>query len=423
MQKALLDNFPGFGQEELYVNVVDGSTLADRVASDRFKVKNGEKIPMGKFYYQTMRKLYESPDSSYGKFKITDETQLDDNDVVTAVMAVMQAKKSTEELVLWCDTVAQLNQKNLVALLRTLLKLQPQKSLQNLAVNIAAMKMLARLHSKANFPAEIAALHSHWDATCCRSLTTFKSQQQSGRTWWEANSSWASLVLPAAATSAALLEKNRLSVVREQIDEVVSSSETGARLLGVAQRQVHMEKVGELVHMHVDMISEKDITEATLIEARAKFLECLKGEGCDAMARFAPKEVALQYRGQPIVVSVSSALEHYTFAAEALVRSAAVDGGLLDPLWGESELVGNRPKPRIQVDKACVKMAKISRIAVRDELGDEEASSENIQRVLKGKAQFLNSCDRYFRVETSCSLSLGLHRGLFSSWSRATSPL
>ena len=237
-------------------------------------------------------------------------------------------------------------------------------------------------------------------------------------------------MLLAAATSAALLEKNRLSVVREQIDEVVSSSETGARLLGVAQRQVHMEKVGELVETHVDMIGENDITEATLIEARAKFLECLKGEGCDAMARFAPKEVAVQHRGQPIVVSVTSALEHYTFAAEALVRSAAVDGGLLDPLWGESELVGIRPKPRIQVDKACVKMAQISRIAVRDELGDEEASSENIQRVLKGKASFLNSCDRYFRVEQAfwmsfCGSSIDrkVHALILASLPCCTKPL
>lgn len=108
--------------------------------------------------------------------RIADESQAEDPELINAIMAFHSPKRSIDELVLWCETTQQVNQKMLCGLLRSILKAPPSKSMQNVNLAIAVMLKAKRLALDATYKVEMNAMAAHWDAACCKSLASFKGR-------------------------------------------------------------------------------------------------------------------------------------------------------------------------------------------------------------------------------------------------------
>ena len=107
------------------------------------------------------------------------------------------------------------------------------------------------------------------------------------------------------------------------------------------------------------------------------------------------------YRGVPCELSVTSVLEEYNCRIEALIRTAAVDNGLVDALWSENDLIGQRPNTGTKIEAALLQKCELARKSLADSLDHSEATAENIKLTMAQKFSFLMSCDRWFKIEQS----------------------
>lgn len=406
LQKVLNDNFPGFSDEELFMNRIQGKTLPERIQHDRNRVAKGDRITMGKMYYATLRDLYRSPNSAHARLQVQDDSMPQDESLIEALVCLVQTRRSVMEIITWSETASEVNQMNFVALLKQVLKIPPQKSLENCSITVALMRMIVRLDLHTKFPNEMLAMRSHFDSACCKSLASFKSQMRSGSEWWTMNREWAKLVLPMQATNVALAEKNSLAQVDAEINMVVESSEVGRRLLEAAMRQVQLDKIAGRIAEHVKELTGKSLTAAILEKNKTDFMKCLENNGYNPLQRFTPKQVEYEYRGHKVSIVVTSPIEQYSVAVECLLRSVATDLGILPSLWCENDLVGERPQQTIKLAKAMVAPSEMTRHTLLDQLDVEDATSENIMRVLKEKRAFLASTDRYSKIEVAFWSSL-----------------
>ena len=87
VQKALADNFPGFSEEEMFINKIGGKTLAQQIKDDRAQLKAAAKLTMGKLYYANLRQKYQSPKSVWAQISVNDENEAEDKSLTDALIA------------------------------------------------------------------------------------------------------------------------------------------------------------------------------------------------------------------------------------------------------------------------------------------------------------------------------------------------
>lgn len=399
--KVLADNFGGFSEAELHLHEVGGFTLSGRIAEDRARVQRGEHIAMGKVYYEGLRRKYRSPSSAHTMLEPLDENEPLDDHLVAALEALVSGRKTSDLLISWTEAVSSVSQRNLVALFRQLLVLPPSKSLEQASISIAVMKMLVRIGLDKKFPEEVGCMASQWDAACVKSLASFKAQQRSGTCWWEASSSWACLVLPMVATTKALIEKDSLESVSDEINSVVEGSEVGQRLLARAQKQLQLERLSTRIKEHVARFDNEAITQELLDARQAEFISAVKALGYEPMQRHVPKDMDFLYRGERISIAVNSPLEQYQVAVQCMVRGRATELGVLPALFCENALVAQVSARPPAVDEKCVQTSKLARSLVADQLDASDASKDAIMNVLKEKRSFLTTTDRFWKIEHS----------------------
>lgn len=128
------------------------------------------------------------------------------------------------------------------------------------------------------------------------------------------------MVLPAGPTEKALMEAGDLATVATDIDEVVGSSEAGARLLALAQQQVKYVRVSAHIQQLVKSIENKNLDEKAIDTAKAGFIAQMKANGADPTG----KEMPFRYRHHEIMIAVSSPLDQFMVALQFYVRCVCV---------------------------------------------------------------------------------------------------
>ena len=402
IRKKVRDNFVGFTETELTMNLRQGLNVFDRIKADMKKSETTPQFRMGKLYYEELRNLYRDPESPLAALVPKDMTESVDKDLERSLCALLQTRRSTAELHQWAQHTTNINQLNLVALLRQVLKMPAIKSLESANIGISILKLFAKLKIHESFPSEWAAVKAHFDMCLVRTLAAFKSEEQTSSVWWEVHKDFAKLLLPERSMEAALSCETDWASVQAEVQEVYESSEVGRRLMARAIKQLETESVGARVAKAVQDLREvENITMAELEKNKKHFLAAMDMCHVDVNQPFMPrKEVPIEYRGVRASIIVMSPLGYYSVAIEAYVRSVACHLDLLPGLWCEAELVGFMGQFKTKnVDAELLKAAKVSRQACLDALADEFATSPNIAKVLQTKKNFVCSVDRFFRVE------------------------
>ena len=152
----------------------------------------------------------------------------------------------------WCENVEEINQLNLVACLRQVLRLPASKSLENACVALSTLKMLQRLDVPKKFPVEFAIARFHFDAALTKTWSAWKTEEQHTSAWWVTHEDFACLILPAAALDKVLVVEDSWDSVKQEVHEISEGSLTGKRIMAKAIKQLEPEattaKINELMH-------------------------------------------------------------------------------------------------------------------------------------------------------------------------------
>ena len=304
------------------------------------------------------------------------------------------------EYMLACQSM---NQKNMAALYRAILRVSPMANVDNAILIVDVMRLTVRLGLERHHPATFSAVRHHFDRACTKTFLHFKANGQTVTTWWDSYKDIAGLILDTSAVEKILACKEDFATVKDILQMVVNSSELGEKMFGRACVAARSADVATLMQDSLVRLGSKDIAKDDVDKARTRFVEACKELGKDPAATFEkPKETIVKYRGVGTPVIAKSLLQQWSFHVEAFVRTVAVETGDLVALWCESDLVPPPDVPfAIKVDKALVKQSASARQSCHEMLEKDVATLLTVCSLLKKKEHLLRQMDRFFKIEES----------------------
>lgn len=400
--KALRDNFRNWSEVQTDLTMREGRSLRQRLIDDKTRVEKDPTFKMGKYYYEQLRQLYGGDETPEKQLVVSDPSLPCDQTLVNACMSLNSHRKNLAPLSQFLSTATSINQRSLVGLFRSILKVQPTLSTQNMALVIDTMKFCKRLKVHEQFPFEFNVMRTHFDSACTKSLSTFKLNGQSSKLWWESSKGFADILLPLTETDKCANCVSRWEDVSVELAKVVQSCETGRRMFTGAWLELQSERVRGLIKTSIDSFKGKDITPKVLADAKAAFVQKMSDYGKNVTETFTRKDAKIMYRGIEVRISVVSLLDEYVYAEQAFVRGLATDLGFLPELWCEGALVPTREQPKGIVALELVAEATRAREAAHTFLPPSEPmTAEAIQDVLNRKLVVLQQVDRFFKLDNA----------------------
>ena len=401
VDKALRDNFKTWSLEQVNLFLVDGKSLRDTILADKkAKAEEGKEIIFGKAYYESLRMKYRQVNEAEKALVVQDHSMVMDVVLSRALKALLSSRRVTDLMEDWADTVEEVNQKNLTALYRGLLKTQPHANLGVAAAVERVMAMLVRLDLHQKFPDMIVCMKPLFDSALLKTLSSYKQNQQSSLQWFNQVSDYIHLVLPKAATEKCIKCESDWGSVADDLRAAVASSDTGARLFQNAYKSVEAKEVSSLIAASTLRLHKKSITSESVKQEKKKFVDQIRALGKDPFEVFKATPKEFTYRGVKIFVKVVSIIDEWSVAMETYVRGVGVGSDKLPALWCENDLVpAGQPKPTGAVSAELLHYAKGSRAAATTFMSGMEATSSNIMAIFTRKRSFLTKVDKMWRIE------------------------
>jgi hypothetical protein len=406
VSKIIVDNFPNWPSAQVDVMKKEGLTLRQRITRDKEAGSlAGSTTKMGKFYYQQLRELYEGANPCES-LPVRSLDEPEDPLLKTALISFVKVSTNTSQLTEWCCMVPEVNQKNVCALFRQLLRTYPAQNMIIATLICDVMKMIVRIGLDTKYPAEVKAMTSHFDIALLKTFVNFKANNLSTQLWWEQGRAFAGLVLPTVAVDEVMACKTGWQNVAAQLQKVVSSSECGRTMFSKALRAHNTDKLEMVVKTVLQKLDGKALTEESVSAARGEFLVAWKGLGGENFLGTEKKLAVVLYRGVPVQVHAQSPLDLFSIHMEALIRSEGVALKVLNPLWCEDDLALVKGSKCTSVAESLLKQCKVARAAITDLATD--LSGAGLRAILLKKQSLLLQCDRMFKVELAFWLqSLG----------------
>lgn len=403
VNKLVYDHFKDFGDEELHLREVNGKNLWDRLKEDRERWRKGE-IEMGNRYYRNLRQLYENPARVEASLRPNNPDDQPDDSLTEALTALIMHKGSFQQFVDWSEAVSSVNNLNLVAIFRQVLRMPADRSVENMTIGLATMKLVHRLSLHTMFPEHWALMRDFFDKVLLSSWNQYKSHGHAMTFWWRSSKQWASLILPAAAVDKVVACQGAWQDIEDEVEVVFNSSEVGRTLMGKAMTQVSLERVTNRIDTIVKkLMDQATITVALVDEYRAAFVAEMRTKCMDAARPYdSPKTVIVMYRGCACELVSSSPIDQFNLVLAAALRTSAVDNGLLPAMWCEDDLaMSDRDMPEKKIAAPLLEPSRTFREALDGLLSFEEATGPNISEVVQKKGAWLQSVDNRCRVELS----------------------
>lgn len=400
INKILADNFPNWPSAQVDVLQKEGITLRQRLIRDkRASQQPGSEVKMGKFYYEGLRELYDDGAGPQSKLKVKNELDPEDARLREALIAFVKNKSASQALTEWCQTTGAVNQKNMVALLRTLVRTYPGQNMSLAALLCDVMKMIARLSLAEHYTDELQHMQHHFDLALQKTLGNFKANGLTTQVWWSDCRSYAGLVLPVEKVDRVVTCVGDWSGVETDLADIVGSSAVGRLICERALRSHNADKLDTLARKIIDDLLNNAVTVQTVADARQLFMSETRKDGWNDASGVSKRETTVTYRGVPVKIQTSSVVDLFTCHLEAALRTEAVNSNVLKPLWCESELVVNTVCRCPSIEQALVKDSAVARQVLEDLPTDQ--TGQAMKGALTQKSNFLLQCDRYFKVEMS----------------------
>lgn len=111
---------------------------------DRARWRQGE-IEMGNRYYRSLRQLYENPARVEASLRPNSPNDQPDDSLTEALTALFMHKGAFQQFVDWSEAVASVNNLNLVATFRQIVRMPADRSAENMTIGLASLRVGAAL--------------------------------------------------------------------------------------------------------------------------------------------------------------------------------------------------------------------------------------------------------------------------------------
>ena len=297
------------------------------------------------------------------------------------------------------------SQRNVVAILRAILRLRCGGSLGQLIVLIEGMRWLQATGVQQRHAAEMEICRSHFDLALSKHHEIVIDAGRTTEEWWMLVADVASLAFDTEPFDACVKHDGQWGAIQEQLFKVVHGSATGKSVFGDAFKSVERETMENIIKNKCIELSQcATIDLATIAKVRAEFIEQASLVPVNVHEPFpTSKTMLITYRGRWCEISTTSYLDLFHSARMATVKGVAVDQQKLLVCLCENDLV---PMPRPvfpgKVDDALLVTFSIARSQVNDFVSElEDQSGENINTMFKSKTGILRTMDKHIVIEHS----------------------
>jgi len=272
VDKALRDNFKGWHKSSFKSRMHNGKTLWDHVAEAKQR-EDETREPIGKFFYTEARRLFGDKSDAVNKFVVKDESEPIDPLVAKAVVSLTGHKVNMTPMLDLFTSGHAVNQKNLVAVWRACLEVNPYAGMNHANFLIAMCAWCVEQGYDTANQAEWSELVPHLDQAFDKSWQQAKSEKVKLRTWLLIHEEYMGSVLPLAALRRLADAKNWVAS-RDDLALAIKCV-TGSRMYFAKFAGVSDTTFSDIVRQEVEKLAKGPLTQQaidnsmTMLEAKA----------------------------------------------------------------------------------------------------------------------------------------------------------
>ena len=184
VQSAIRQNLSTLTHYEIDCLVVEGKTLRQVVTETKARIPNGEKLTLGKRFWDSLRLQYNSKENLLSLLELPKGKGTVSDSLFKACKAAQSHPANRSLLAYWCRTVdgeQTLTEVDAVALMRVMCTMEPVASKDQRDVLVEALAALHRGKAKELRPKECELMEGRFDNIALQALGFLKSTPRGKR--------------------------------------------------------------------------------------------------------------------------------------------------------------------------------------------------------------------------------------------------
>ena len=356
------------------------------------------RICCGRNFYAELKHDFFGSGSPTG-FPDVPATDVEDPALFQCVKACIRHNRDFLPMITFLEASSKLSTLNLHAVLGTAMKVAPGgKRNECTEFLLDIMRFIVRVGHHDSHKDSVEVAKDHFDKALCKDLIHHRGDGGASSTWWLTRQSFAILVLPGDVTDQCMVKDAKATSLMVELKTLEDSSQVGKLLahktLRDAQRDVHMSIVQDTLHVLTPGALTLEIKDTN----RQLFFTKCQEFGCSPTETRKSKDHEFHHLGVPFLIPVQSLLDTYNIAWECLVRTDAINAGVLDALWCEKELATDLDEKEAP-DECLYKQTSLARDEMRKFLaGDDPTAKTNNDKYVE-KLSYLCGIDKFAKIE------------------------
>ena len=407
VERGIDEHFPDFTRHNRKEILVDGANLEDFVKAEFYRVgkRNGR---IGQLFWSAAQRKYTKADTVQGPDPLTvqnKEQSLGDDmvEVLRAFNNRAPDSRNKELFLSWLSDGRKVNQREYVAMLRTLQKWQAPTSRLYVPLRVAFMKFIMRhgLHTAHANATE--HLKDQWDAALTLAYTGMFAEHIPVATFVQMYKD----LLPLTNTDPVMIEKiincsGTWADVKDEVQAVTSRSQPGKKTIGFVSTAIVSSLMGTFMAEQVQAACSGN---APTLKMCSEVHEEVQQQGAALQASLLLpplREVMVCYRDLEYKVNVTNVAQESQTVLAAATRTLALgtEEGDLVPLWFEHDVFGDVPARKCAVEPLVYAEALVARRSCNEMLRQTNWETfEDLAVLLKSNKLILSQLDGNIRVE------------------------
>jgi hypothetical protein len=177
VQRAILDNFKGFTEQEIDSTIYEGLSLRARLYKDKATNQQAPgTIVMGRAYYNQLRSSYQSLAHPAKQLQVKDPQAEVRQELFQAMLASKKVPAQRQPMLQLLQNMTKVpNQSEMVGILRWMVELRPTASSEQYQGVIQTMKWITRLGLDNTYPEEIKVCQAAFEQGLMQAMVRYCS--------------------------------------------------------------------------------------------------------------------------------------------------------------------------------------------------------------------------------------------------------
>jgi hypothetical protein len=270
VDRLLIDHFEDFSKVQTDVMTIEGKTLRQTLLHTKRELKGTDKR-MCTQLFDELKKKFALATAPTKKLKVTDNNELIQPALLEALDASRMknpAKRTKQPLYNFFASVKQINQKELVGLLRSISEVRVSSSVPARKHCLEVIKFLVNsgLHQK--FRQEMGILRELFDETLALTFACMQKEHMPIATWWQNFSQYVKILGSISDFEAIMSETRGWSFVNTELMRAVTCSKLAQKMFGGAASLVLADGFSSAVDAKLQELKRGEMTVETIMACK-----------------------------------------------------------------------------------------------------------------------------------------------------------